>query len=124
MIRNDIREILQGLLRKSEAKQVKWVDTLEMSTRDVVDLDYTVFLPESSINLFRFSGEPAQLNILNAQGNVIFSVTEANDNNAALLLNQLIESARNTLLSVDTTLADLKRALSSDDVIGEPKPEI
>lgn len=122
MIKEQVLEIARSLLTKSKRKEVRWVSTL--ANAEVVDFDYSVFLPSSSINFYRVSGDPAILSILNDEGNVVASISAHESVAAQQVLVDLEESIRNSILKVDDTLSDIKAALSSTGVIGNAKPEI
>lgn len=123
MISDKIRKILEGLLEKSEAGRVKWVDSRSVGMEHVMDQDYIVALPDSSINIFVVK-DGVRVNFLNSEGDVVASIESAEDAETGPLLERLLQSARNSVLDLDGTLDSLLDAISSDEEIGGATPNI
>jgi hypothetical protein len=124
MIPSQIREILEGLLRKSDAGGVKWVNSQSVGMEPVMEEDYLVALPDSSINVYKLPDDELRLNILNSEGDVVLSVGTSDTPDSKDLLQKLLHSARNSVLNVEGTLASIQKALRSDDVIGGARPTL
>ena len=123
MISVKISQILKGLLQKSEAGHVKWVDSRSVGMEAVMDQDYIVALPDSSINIFSVE-DKIRVNFLNSEGDVVASVESTEDLETAALLQRLLQSARNSALDVDGTLESLMRAITSEEEMGGATPKL
>lgn len=118
----EVKDIIVSLLKKTEAGQVKWVDARNVGMKNVMEEDYVVLLPNSSINVFRGT-EGVRLNILNSEGNVVMYVEAMNESlNDVKLLEDLLLSAKRKALGLDETLTEIKEILSKEGVIGDAKP--
>lgn len=122
MITHDVRQILNTLLKKSEAGQVKWLDARSAGMNNVMPEDFVVLMPNSSINIFRLPQDKVRLNILDSEGNVAMHATSEDSQQDKELLESILQSARRKAHNVDETLEDIKKMLSIDGVIGETKP--
>jgi hypothetical protein len=123
MFNDEISQILEALLTKSEAGQVKWLAAAEAGMDEAAETDdFVVLMPNSSINVFRTTHGLPRVNFLDSQGNLSLFVN-ANDGVRAIeLIEGLIESAKRQVFRIDETLEDIKKAVSSDGVIGDTKP--
>lgn len=124
MIPLKVREILRTLLTRSEVGAVKWVDSRTVGMTTAVEDDYIVALPDSSINVFRTAEGEIRVNILNSEGDVVVSISSDYYPEDKALLSSLIESARNSVLNIEGTLASIERALKSNDVVGGSTPRL
>jgi hypothetical protein len=111
MIEDDIRSILKTLLERSKAKEVFWTvfEDPEVELND----DYIVSFPKSSVNVFKTADGVIQVNILNSAGKVVGSLRSAESSSDTRLLQELLDSAKESVFKIDETLEDLKRALAS-----------
>lgn len=126
MFEPEVREILNELLTKSEAGQVKWLESEAAGMTETAPDDYVVLMPSSSINVFRILPDDVRANFLDSAGDVSLSLipTTNEDRN---LLEHVIASAKKTveapkLRLIHQTLDDIKNALRQEGVIGETKP--
>ena len=115
MIPTDIRELLSDLLRRSKKKEVNWIDSSTGSSED-----YTVNLPAASINIWVSPDGDISGAILNSKARPISTFSSGSIPEDFLLLQELLESARRKVLSVDETIADIRRALRNDGEVGVP----
>lgn len=122
MFEPDVREILVRLLTKSQAGEVKWLESDAAGMNEKAPTDYVVLMPNSSINVFRDHQNMPRVNFIDSAGNVRLSLTADTDEDR-VLVEQLIASAKQALdAPMYETLADIKRALKREGVIGETVP--
>lgn len=123
MFEPDVREILVRLLTRSQAGEVKWLESEAAGMNETAPDDYVVLMPNSSINVFRDHRNAPRINFIDSAGNVRLSLTADTDEDKALV-EQLIASAQETVDApkVLQTLDDIKNALKQEGVIGETNP--
>jgi hypothetical protein len=112
MADRQLRDIVVGLVEKARAGLVNWK---ELDTGGT-DGDYIVYFPASALNVFKVDAE-IRFIALNEDGTSIGRVTSS-DLELAPLLRELHGLAARSVLKVDSTLADISRALSSPGEVG------
>jgi hypothetical protein len=122
MFEPDVREILVRLLTRSQAGEVKWLESEAAGMNETAEEDYVVLMPNSSINIFRVSSK-MRVNFIDSAGNVRLSLTADTDEDKTLF-EQLIASAQESVNAPKAlqTLDDIKKALKQEGVIGETNP--
>lgn len=123
MSSDKVNKILTGLLEKSEAGRVKWVDSRSVGMEPVMEQDYIVALPDSSINIYKHS-QGIRVNFLNSEGDVVATVDSSDEPERMSLLGRLLDSARNSALDLEGTLDSLLEAVSSDTEMGGATPKL
>lgn len=116
MIKDDIRSILKTLLERSNAKQVSWTPFEGPSALE--NDDYIVSFPKSSVNVYKDSKGIIYASILNGSGAVVGSISSGDELSDAALLEELLDSARESVFRVDETLEDIRRALANKTAVG------
>lgn len=126
MLEPDVREILVRLLTRSQAGEVKWLESDELLMDETAPDDYVVLMPNSSINVFRDDDNTPRVNFIDSAGGVSLSLTADTDEDRNLI-EQIIASAKETVNApriklLVQTLDDIRRALKQKGVIGETNP--
>jgi len=123
MFEPDVREILVRLLTRSQAGEVKWLESEAAGMNETAQDDYVVLMPNSSINVFRAYRNIPRVNFIDSAGNVRLSLTADTDEDKNLF-EQLIASAQENVNAPKAlqTLDDIKKALKQEGVIGETNP--
>jgi hypothetical protein len=115
-----IQQTLETLLTRSQAGEVKWVDSTSAGMDSSADDDYVVLMPQSAINVFKVQGK-LQVNFIDNAGNVFLSL-EGEEPEDRELIREIFFSARRIALNVDEKMAEIRESLMREGVIGETKP--
>ncbi|HYJ87866.1 MAG TPA: hypothetical protein VEW46_17510 [Pyrinomonadaceae bacterium] len=119
MFEPEVQDLLQELLVKSEAGEVRWQDSKVAGMADTVRQDYLVVLPNISINIFHGS-DGIRLNFIDSAGDISLGLRPETDEEVALL--EKIFSSADRIVSGEKarkTLDDVKKALSQKGPVGE-----
>jgi hypothetical protein len=116
----EIQQTLETLLTRSQAGEVKWVDSTSAGMDSSADDDYVVLMPQSAINVFKVQGK-LQVNFIDNAGNVLLSL-EGEEPEDRELIRDIFFSARRIALNVDEKMAEIRESLMREGVIGETKP--
>jgi hypothetical protein len=118
----EIQQTLETLLTRSQAGDVKWVDSTSAGMDSTgVDEDYVVLMPQSAINVFKGYQGRLHVNFIDNVGNVLLSL-EGEEPEDRELIKEIFISARKIALNVDEKMAEIKESLMREGVIGETKP--
>jgi hypothetical protein len=118
----EIQQTLETLLTRSQAGDVKWVDSTSAGLDSTgMDEDYVVLMPQSAINVFKGYQGKLHVNFIDNVGNVLLSL-EGEEPEDRELIKEIFISARKIALNVDEKMAEIKESLMREGVIGETKP--
>ena len=119
MFEPEVREVLQELLVRSEAGEVKWLDSASAGMSNTTAEDYLVLLPNTSINIFRVSSGTVRLNFIDSAGDVSLGLDSTDEDGD--LLKKIFTSASRIVTAEKTskTLDDVRKALSQKGPVGE-----
>jgi hypothetical protein len=121
MFEPEIQQTLETLLARSQAGDVKWVDSTSAGMGSTGDEDYVVLMPQSAINVFKGYEGKLRVNFIDDVGNVLLSI-EGEEPEDRELIKEIFISARKIALNVDEKMAEIRDSLMREGVIGEAKP--
>lgn len=119
MFEPEVRDLLEILLMKSEAGEVRWQDAKAGGMTGTVRQDYLVVLPNISINIFHGT-DGLRLNFIDSAGDVSLGLRPETDEEGELL--ERIFSSADRIVSGEKarkTLDDVKKALNQKGPVGE-----
>jgi hypothetical protein len=121
MIDAELRPVIQALYLKAKANQVNWVPAADLGVGGRED-DFVVALSDYAVNVYRQNDGQATVSIMDTRGKIILNVTLDPSDDDFGMINEMIEIAARKLSGVEEALAALRRALSADGPVGNPKP--
>lgn len=134
-MKDEIKEIVLGLIEKSEKNEVNWVHVNETNLAEdgtsTIEHDYAVSTSHFSINLFTTTEDVGDVkvgairfNIHNNRGDLV-SFTSAKLNEPDYeILNKLLELAKKIVLGEDKLLNTIKNDLLKPGVLGTEDDDI
>lgn len=123
MIPEEVRQLVDNLLAKSREREVNWVHTSDIGMSVAQGgIDFTVTLPEYSINVWKREGsDEVFMALYDEQGRTIYKFEVEPSQEGYDDMNEIVELARRKALHVDEALKSVSEALSNPGVIGEIK---
>lgn len=113
---NVLESIVNGLIKKTDAGQVKW---LKAETPN----GYKVIIDKGIITIqpFRVNGaDYTECNVTNNRGDIILRESARNSTTDGILLHNLYYAAFNSYTGREDVIKSLLDAINSDDEIGDP----